>query len=102
MASRAACESSADARRVFVRANVTKQRSRLLGLPVVQDFRERPGAQFVQREACQLLRFLFGQSAAVNRAQKIVEQSLTCGRVVEDIADQCGLRRFLNEVSQTF
>ncbi len=44
-----------------------------LFLPILQNLHKRAGAQLFQRKTCQILRFLFGQSAAVDSAEEIIK-----------------------------
>ena len=57
-------------------------------------------AQLVEREAALLDRLLFGDRAAVHRAQEVVQQSLPGRGVVEHVADERRLRGLLDEVAE--
>src|SRR5579862_1298467 len=46
----------------------------------------------------QTLRFRFADCPAVDRAQEKIQQALPRGGVVEHVADERGLRRFLDEI----
>src|SRR5205085_1858908 len=69
-------------------------------LTVLQHPDERAGAQFVRRQAGQPNRLMLGDGPAVDCAQEIVEKSLPRRRVVEYVADECGPRGLLDEVTQ--
>src|SRR5215204_7763868 len=69
--------------------------------PVLQNLDEGAGAQFVGREPAQARGLRLGESAAVDRAQEVVEQTLTRRRVVEHVADERGARGLLDKVAQT-
>src|SRR5689334_15505865 len=71
-------------------------------LPVFQNLDERGGAQFRQREPGKFERLGLSDCTAVDCAQEIIEQPLSGRRVVENIADERGLRGLLDEVLQTF
>ena len=69
------------------------------GAPRRQDLRERAQLDLLRREArCGRDPRLDG--ARVQRAEEVVQQALAGGRVVEDVADQRGLRRLVDEVPQ--
>jgi len=69
-------------------------------LSALQDFDERAGAEFGEREARQLLRLFLGDGPAVDGAQEVVEEALAGRGVVEHVADEGGLGRLLDEVAE--
>src|SRR5207237_5950102 len=69
------------------------------GATSLHDLHERAAAQLVERETG-AERFLFRDRAAVHSAQEVVEQPLSRCGVVEDVADERCLSRFLNEVAE--
>src|SRR5258708_27747049 len=68
--------------------------------PPFHDLHERPAAQLVECET-RRQRLILRDRAAVQCAKEVVEQALAGGGVVEDIADECGLSRLLDEVVKT-
>src|SRR4029077_10889617 len=65
-----------------------------------QDLSERPGAQLRDRQAALLDGLRLGHRAAAERAQKVVEEPLPGGGVVEDVAHERRLAGLLDEVAQ--
>src|ERR1051325_5623817 len=54
------------------------------------------------RQARKLRRFVFRYRAAIDRAQKIIQQSLAGGGIVEDITNQSCFGGLLDKVAQPF
>src|SRR5947209_1005441 len=65
---------------------------------VLQDARKRSASKLVERQAALRNRFRLGDRAAIQRAQEIAQQPLPGCRVVEQVADDRGLRRLLDEI----
>src|SRR6185503_17570227 len=70
-------------------------------LPVVQYFYKRAGTQFGDGQSRKVNGLFFGQRAAVNCAQEVIQQSLASGGIVENVSHQSGFRRLLDEILQT-
>src|SRR5580704_14618813 len=54
--------------------------------------------QFLDCDSGQAFRFRFADRSAVNCAQEKIQQALPRGGIVEYVADERGLRRFLDEI----
>src|SRR6185503_16824996 len=57
--------------------------------------------QFRQRKPGTLDCLYFRDRAAIHCAEKVIQQALTCCRVIKNVPDEGCFRRFLDEVLQT-
>src|ERR1700730_40821 len=72
----------------------------LLAFATFKDLREGCAAEIGQPQPGAGLRFLDANGAAVDGAKKIIEEPLSGGRVVENLAYKRRLRRLFNEITQ--
>src|ERR1051325_2417510 len=70
-------------------------------LSVLQNLHERGRHKLVVGQTRQPRRLFFGYRAAIDRAQKIIQKALARRGIVEHVANQRGLRGFLDEIAQT-
>ena len=66
----------------------------------IENFRERAQAQILDRQPGQFLCLRSRHGAAVNCSQKIIQQTLAGGCIVEYFAHQSRLRGLLDEIPQ--
>ena len=91
-----ASRSRPGSRRRSPRSGWTRWRSDAGAATGGQNRREGPAAELVDRQS-RFARFVFGDRARAQSAQEVVQQPLSRRRIVEDVTDECRLRRPLDE-----
>src|SRR5580700_7328649 len=102
MVCRSACVSPAffllAAQRKTAGETPAPQKPAFLLCAIFQDFQKRPVMQLFNCNSGQAFRLRFADRSAIDRAQEEIQQALAGGGVVEHVADERGLRRFLDKI----